>query len=70
MNFMSHSLLWRPIILLAVSVYSSNSGVLFIIGISMTRRFQKSVGSYVRPSVAYFFIINSRIIIRTSGEMA
>ena len=40
---MSHSLLWRPIVLLTVGVYSSNHRVLYIIGISMTRRFQKSV---------------------------
>ena len=65
---MSHSLLWRRIVLLTVCVYSSNHRVLYTIGISMTRTFQKSVG----PSVcnvnkkAYFFIINSRIIIRIS----
>ena len=48
---MSHSLLWRHIVLLAVGVYSSNNRVLYTIGISMTRRFQKSVGPSVRPSV-------------------
>ena len=44
---MSDSLLWRHIVLITVDVYSSNHGVLYNIGISMTRRFQKSVG----PSV-------------------
>ena len=45
---MSHSLLWRHIILLMVGVYSNNHRVLYTIGISMTRRFQKSVGPSVR----------------------
>ena len=45
---MSHSLLWRHIVLLTVGVYSSNHRVLYTIGISMTRRFQKSVGPSVR----------------------
>ena len=45
---MSHSLLWRHIVLLTVGVYSSNHRVLYIIGISMTRRFKKSVGPSVR----------------------
>ena len=74
---MSYSLLWRHIVLLTVGVYSSNHGVLFIIGISMTRRFQKSVGPSVCQSVcsankkAYSsFIIDSRIIIRISDERA
>ena len=49
--FMSHSLLWRYIVLLTVGVYSSNHRVLYTIGISMTRRFQKSVGPCVRLSV-------------------
>ena len=44
---MSHSLLWRHIVLLTVGVYSSNHRVFYTIGISMTRRCQKSVG----PSV-------------------
>ena len=48
---MSHSLLWRHIVLLTVGVYSSNHRVLHTIGISMTRRFQKSVGPSVRLSV-------------------
>ena len=48
---MSHSLLWRHIVLLTVGVYSSNHRVLYTIGISMTRRFQKSVGPSVRLSV-------------------
>ena len=62
--------------MLTVSVYSSNHGVLYIIGISMTRRFQKSVS----PSVCSFvtvtkkayssFIIDSRKLIRISGEGA
>ena len=47
---MSHSLLWRHIVLLTVGVYSSNHRVLYTIEISMTR-FQKSVGSSVRLSV-------------------
>ena len=47
----SHSLLWRHIVLLTVGVYSSNHRVLYTIGISITRRFQKSVGPSVRPSV-------------------
>ena len=70
---MSHSLLWRQIVLL--TVYSSNHRVLHTIVISMTTRFLKSVGPYVRPSVcnankkAYSsFIIDSRKIIRISGE--
>ena len=49
--FMSHSLLWRHIVLLTVGVYTSSHRVLYTIGISMTRRFQKSVGSSVRTSV-------------------
>ena len=48
-RFMSHSLLWRYIVLLTVGVYSSNHRVLYIIGISLTRNFKK-VRS-VRPSV-------------------
>ena len=59
--------------MLTVGVYSSNNRVLYIIGISMTRRFQKSVGPSVRLSVcnankkAYSsFIIVSRKIIRMS----
>ena len=76
---MSHSLLWRPIVLLTVGVYSSNHGVLHIIGIGVTRRFQKSVGPSiclsVRPSVynankKVYSIIDSRIIIHTLGERA
>ena len=78
---MSHSLLWRHIVLLTVGVYSNNHRVLYTIGISMMR-FQKSVGPSLRPSVslsvcpfvtllkkAYSsFIIDSRKIIRISGE--
>ena len=72
--FMSYSLLWRHIVLLTVGVYSSNHRVLYTIGISMTRGFQKSVCPTVRLSVcnankkAYSFIIDSRKIIRISGE--
>ena len=73
---MSHSLLWRHIVLLTVGVYSSNHRVFYTIAISMTRRFQKRVGPSVCPFVtltkkAYSpFIIDSRKIIRTSNEMA
>ena len=74
---MSHSLLWRHIVLLTVDVYSSNHAVLYNIGISMTRRFQKSVSPSVPLSVcnankkAYSsFIIDSRIIIRISDKRA
>ena len=42
--FMSHSLLWRRIVLLMGGVYSSNHRALHSIEISMTRRLQKSVG--------------------------
>ena len=49
---MSHSLLWRYIVLLTVGVYSRNHRVLYTIGISMTRTFQKSVGPSVRLSVS------------------
>ena len=48
---MSHSLLWRHIVLLTVGVYSSNHRVLYTIGISMTRRFKKTVSPSVFPSV-------------------
>ena len=71
---MSHSLLWRHIVLLTVGVCSSNHRVLYTIGISMTRRFQKSVGPSVCPFVTLLkkayssFIIDSRKIIRISGE--
>ena len=70
---MSHSLLWRHIVLLAVGVYSSNHRVLYTIVISMTRRFKKSVGPSVGPFVtlterAYSFIIDSRIITCISHE--
>ena len=43
---MFHNLLWRPIVMLTVGVFSSNHGVLYL-----TRRFQKSVDSSVRLSV-------------------
>ena len=53
---MSFSLLWRHIVLLMVGVYLSNHGVLYSIGISMTRRFKKKCRSiclclFVRPFV-------------------
>ena len=48
---MSQSLMWRHIVLLTVGVYSSNHRVLHTIGISMMRRFQKSVGPSVCLSV-------------------
>ena len=81
MLVMSHSLLWRHIVLLTVGVYSSNHRVSYTIAISMTR-FKKSVGPSVRPSVclsvclsvcnankkAYSSIIDSRKIIRISDE--
>ena len=70
---MSHSLRWRHIVLLTVGVYSSNHGVLYTIGISMTRRLKKSVGPLVCKAVqkAYSsFIIDSGIIIRILGERA
>ena len=53
---MSHSLMWRHIVLLMVGVYSSNHRVLYIIGISMTRSFQKSV----RPSVCPFVTLTKK----------
>ena len=71
---MSHSLLWRHIVLLTGGVYSSNHRVLYTIGISMTRRYQKSVGLSVRLSVCnankkkHSSIIDSRKIIRISDE--
>ena len=73
---MSHNLLWRHIVLLTVGVYSNNHTVLYTIGISMTRRFQKSVGPSVRLSVCNAkkkktyssFIIDSRKIICISDE--
>ena len=51
---MSHSLLWKRIVLLTVGVHLSNQRVLHTIGIGMTRRFQKSVGPSVRLSVRLF----------------
>ena len=57
---MSHSLLWRHIILLTVGVYSSNHRVLYTIGISMTSRFQKSVGLSVRLFVCPFVTLTKR----------
>ena len=70
---MSHSLLRKHIVLLTVCIYSSNHRVLYIIGVSMTRRFQKSVGPSVCPFVtltkkAYSSIIDIRKIIRILSE--
>ena len=48
---LSHSLLWRHIVLLTVGVYLRNYSMLYTIGMSVTRRFQKIVGPSVRPSV-------------------
>ena len=53
---MSYSLLWRHTVLLTVGVYSSNHRVLYTIGISMTRRFQKSVRSVRSAMLAYIHI--------------
>ena len=79
-NYYVSRFLWRNIVLLPVCVYSSNHRVLYTLGISMTRRYKKSVGPSVRPSVCPFvtltknaypsFIIDSRKIIRISGERA
>ena len=67
------SLLWIHIVLLTVRVYSSNHRVLYTIWISITRRFQKSVGPSVCPFVTLkkvysSFIIDSRKIICITGE--
>ena len=47
LSYYVSQLLWRHIVLLTVGAYSSNHRVLYTIGISMTRRFQKSVGPFV-----------------------
>ena len=70
--FMSRSLLWKHIVLLTVGIYSSNHRVLYTIGISMTRKFQKKCRS-VRLSVCNankksLLLHYSRIIIRISDE--
>ena len=61
---MSHSLLWRHIVLLTVGVYSRNYRVLYTIANSMTRRFQKSVGPSVclsvYPSVCPFVTLTKK----------
>ena len=67
---MSDSLLWRHIVLLTVGVYSSNRRVLYIIRISMTRRFQKSVGLFVCNANKETSVIDSRKIICIPGERA
>ena len=63
--------------MLTVGVYSSNHRVLYIIGISMTRRFQKGVGPSVCLSVCNAnkkvyssFIIDSKKIVCISSERA
>ena len=58
---MSHSVLWRRIVLLTVGAYSSNYGVLYGIGISMTRRFQKSAGPSIHPSVRPFVTLTKKL---------
>ena len=66
---------WRHIVLLTVCVYSSSYEGLYIIEICATRRFEKmGVSSSVCLPVCntnkktYSFIIDSRKIIRISGE--
>ena len=59
--------------MLMVGVYSSNHRVLYTIGISMTGRYQKSVGPSVCSFVtltrkAYSSIIDSRKIFHISDE--
>ena len=73
---MSHSLLWRHSFADG-RCYSSNYAVLYTFGISITRRFRKSVGPLVCPIVfntnknTYSsFIIITRTIICTSSERA
>ena len=57
----SHSLLWRFVVLLTVRVYSSNHIVLYTIGISIMRKFQKSVGPFaVCPSVRPFTTLTKK----------
>ena len=71
--YMSHNLLWRHIILLTVSVYSSNHGVLYIIAISIARGFHKSESVCLvihATKYAYSSFVSSRIIISISGERA
>ena len=48
----SHSLLWRHIVLLTVGVYSSNHRGLYTIEVSMTRRFKKSVDPSAKQYVS------------------
>ena len=55
--FMSDNLLGRLIVLLTAGVYASNHEVLCTIVISITRRFQKSVGPSVRHTPPYIFLI-------------
>ena len=63
---MSHVLFCRDYF--AGSLYASNYGVLHTIVISITKRFQKSVGSLFLTNKNAYSIINSRIKIRVSGE--
>ena len=53
---MSHSLLWKHIVLLTVGAHSRNYGVLPTIGISITKRFQKNACPFkwICPSVYPF----------------
>ena len=65
--------LCRRIALLTVGVYSRNNGVFCSIGISITRRFQKSAWASVcngNKNLYSSFVINSRIIIHMSNERA
>ena len=71
---MSHSWLWRHIVLLTVGVYSSNHRALYIIGIRMTRTCHKKnisvCSSVYNPNKNAYstFTINSRITILISHE--
>ena len=48
MQYLCLTVYCGDIVLLTVGVYSSNHRVLYTVGISMTRRFQKSVSPSVR----------------------
>ena len=66
---MSHRLMKRPTVLLTVGVYSSNHGVLYTIGNSMTRKLQQSIClSVCSANKNVNSIINSRVIIHISDE--
>ena len=51
---MSHSLLWRRIVLVTAGAYSSIHGMFHTIGTCMARRLQKV---YVHPSVCPFVML-------------